>query len=304
MSDGAGDSAAIQPFDQDGAPAEDSGALRLEPLPSATLAFGRIAAMRHRRAAVFLDYDGTLAPLAVLPDLAILDEEMRRTVVALKDCAEVTVVSGRDLDDLIERVAIEGIAYAGSHGFEAQYANGARAVLGDGVNYREALDHVTVELMRQFVDTPGVLIENKRFATAVHYRLSPPELELPIGASVLAIVNAVEGLRMALGKKVFEVRPATHWNKGTFVELLLHHGNGSESSVIPRHAIYLGDDVTDEDGFRAVHDDGIGIVVGERSGLVDTSARYQLTDVAQVRVWLDELCRVLRAFPSEPAASP
>src|SRR5690606_16300188 len=98
------------------------------------------------------------------------DEAVRAAVVAVASFAEVNIVSGRDLDDVIAHVDIPGIAYAGSHGFEVRYANGVHALLGEGMGYRAVLDRATLEVTERLAGMEGVIVERKRFATAVHYR--------------------------------------------------------------------------------------------------------------------------------------
>ena len=74
--------------------------------------------LREKRPAVFLDYDGTLTPIVARPELAVLAEEMRRTVRTLAARCPVAIVSGRDRTDVQRLVRIEGLIYAGSHGFD------------------------------------------------------------------------------------------------------------------------------------------------------------------------------------------
>ena len=273
---------------------------RDESLPSAREALEFIASAADR--ALFLDYDGTISPIAAVPSLAVLDAAMRQAIVAIAAFAEVTIVSGRDLEDVIGRVGIPGIAYSGSHGFELQYVDGTRTMLGRGGDFVESLAIGTRQLNERLSAQVGVIIEVKRLATAVHYRLSPPELEPLIGATVLEVAEQTPGLRLGHGKKLFELLPDIDWHKGQLVRQLTRDGHRVRPLALPRTAIYIGDDVTDEDGFAAVQDGGVGIVVGTRGAIASTAARYRLDDVNDVRLWLTELEALLRARRSRPGS--
>ena len=82
------------------------------------------------RLAVFLDYDGTLTPIVSHPEDAWLSDSMRQTLRSLAARLPVAILSGRDLDDVRGRVYVDGIAYAGSHGFDIAGAGGLRRQLG------------------------------------------------------------------------------------------------------------------------------------------------------------------------------
>src|SRR5262245_23165805 len=94
-------------------------------LPSALDHVNEIAG-RRGRLAVFLDYDGTLTPIVSHPDKAFLSDSMRQTVQTLAMHAPVAILSGRDLEDLRQRVNIDAIIYGGSHGFDVAGPGGLR----------------------------------------------------------------------------------------------------------------------------------------------------------------------------------
>src|SRR6478752_5155364 len=99
---------------------------------------------RGDRLAVFLDYDGTLAPIVSHPEEASLSESMRRTLRSLAARLPVAILSGRDLADVRGRVLVDGIVYAGSHGFDIAGAGGLRRELG--VAYLAVLDAAETEV--------------------------------------------------------------------------------------------------------------------------------------------------------------
>lgn len=232
---------------------------------------------------LFLDYDGTLAPIAGRPEDARLHFHERELLRSLAASYRVAVVSGRGLADLKRLVGLEGLVYAGNHGFEINAPDftlefdigaAARAELG---KLRRGLP----ELAHRF---KGVIFEDKGLILAVHYRLlGPSDVALFKERFDSAVSAALSGGHVVLSKskKAFEIRPNVYWNKGRAVEWIM--GRPGFSPAIP---IYLGDDETDKDGYRAAETTGgIAVNVG---GPVD-EAEYFLVSQGEVRVFLKEL---------------
>jgi trehalose-phosphatase len=254
-------------------------------LPSAALAYDQIARrLTDRDPAVFLDYDGVLSPIVSHPDLAVLSEDTRRVLVRLADVATVAVVSGRDVTDVMSKVRVPGIYYAGSHGFDIVGADGEPVVdeaLDRFTVYLEPLDIAQQMLESRLAAIDGAQVERKRFAIAVHYRRVAASDYGAIVAAVEEVAPHVPLLTVETGKKIFEFRPDFDWDKGRALLWLMGELGLEQRRVIP---IYLGDDTTDEDAFRVIRRGGIGIVVG-RDG--DPSlAHYALEDT-------DEVCSFL-----------
>src|SRR5438105_10848315 len=120
------------------------------------------------RLAVFLDYDGTLTPIVSHPEDAWLPESMRQTLQSLAARVPVAILSGRDLDDVRGRVLVDGIVYAGSHGFDIAGAGGLRRELGAA--YLPVLDIAETELREALDEISGAQLEGKHFYVAGHYR--------------------------------------------------------------------------------------------------------------------------------------
>src|SRR5215831_5408287 len=120
------------------------------------------------RLGVFLDYDGTLTPIVSRPEDAWLSDSMRQTLRTLAARVPVAILSGRDLDDVRGRVHVDGIVYAGSHGFDIAGAGGLRRQLGAA--YLSVLDVAEAELREALHEIPGAQLERKRFSVAAHYR--------------------------------------------------------------------------------------------------------------------------------------
>ena len=232
-----------------------------------------------RRPAVFLDYDGTLSPIAPRPEMAILPEETREVVRRLARRYPVAILSGRGREDVTSLVGLEGLSYAGSHGYDIA-GPGIRYEVGEGIPDR--IDSAAEALCRELIGIEGVLVEPKRFAVSIHFRLAREE-DLPrIERVVEEVAAAHPGLRKAHGKKLFELRPDLDWDKGQALLWMMDALN--LTGEVP---LYLGDDVTDEDAFRVVAERGIGILVAEEPR--PTVASYSLRDPGEVRRFLEWL---------------
>src|SRR5437762_3671745 len=227
------------------------------------------------RVAVFLDYDGTLTPIVSHPQDAWLSDTMRQALRSLAARVPVAILSGRDLGDVRGRLLVDGIVYAGSHGFDIAGAGGLRRELGAA--YLSVLDAAETELREALDEIPGAQLERKRFSVAAHYRNVKENDAFRVALAVDAVAARHRELRRIDGKKVYELLPDIDWDKGKAVLWLLETLGVERGNALP---IYIGDDVTDEDPFRALEQCGIGIVVGEQSQ--PTAARYSLRDPAEV----------------------
>jgi trehalose 6-phosphate phosphatase len=285
---------------------------------------GRLAG---RRLALFLDYDGTLSPIVQRPELAVLPEATRAVVRRLARRVPVAILSGRLREDVAGLAGLPELYYAGSHGFDIAGPPPApgeaplRHEVGGGVPAQ--MERVAQRLSRELAGIPGVLVENKRFAVAVHYRLVD-DRDLPrVEASVDRALGDAAGasrpgdsrgpydpglagdvpgqaggsgdpgvpagpagrLRKTGGKKVFELRPDIEWDKGEALVWLLGRLGLDRPEVVP---MYIGDDVTDEDAFAVLRDrGGIGILVAEEPR--PTAASYRLRNPAEVGELLTRL---------------
>jgi trehalose-phosphatase len=257
-------------------------------LPSVLGAFDRfLIDTGSRRPSVFLDYDGVLTPIVSHPDLAIMSAATRRVLEDLATRTDVAVISGRDTADVRAKVGLDGVWYAGSHGFDIVGPDGAPAdaeSLGRFERYVPALTAAADRIETEVSGLPGVHVEPKRYAVAVHFREAEAGAESIIERLVRDIGDADEHLVVTTGKKIFELRPAVEWDKGRALDWLIQRLEIDLERSIP---IYLGDDVTDEDAFAALIGTGIGIVVG-RDG-EPSRASYALEDPDEVRRLLARL---------------
>jgi alpha,alpha-trehalase len=264
-----------------------------EPLPVPAIRADQVVEGLSRPLAVFLDYDGTLTPIVSDPAAAFLPEGMGPVLVRLAAVCPVAIVSGRDLDDVRSLVGVDGLVYSGSHGFDvdAPMELGGRRQVGD--EFIAALDEAERALHEELDEVPRVFIERKRYAIAIHYRNVDPADEARVDAGVRAVAPRFPTLKRTGGKKVFELRPDLAWDKGTLVRWLLDQLSAARGE--PLTPLFIGDDVTDEDAFRAIAADGIGIRVGEPHE--PTAARYVLKGPDEAREFLDELAAALEERP-------
>ncbi|HEX5490819.1 MAG TPA: trehalose-phosphatase [Candidatus Udaeobacter sp.] len=234
------------------------------------------------RLAVFIDYDGTLTPIVSRPEEAWLSESMRQTLRTLAARLPVAILTGRDLDDVRGRVHVDGIVYAGSHGFDIAGAGGLRRELGAA--FLPVLDTAEAELREALDDIAGAQLERKHFSVAAHYRNVNESDASGIAQAVDAVARKHRELRKINGKKVYELLPDIDWNKGRAVLWLLETLELEGGEAFP---IFIGDDRTDEDAFSALKERGAGILVSEQPQV--TAANYWLRNPEDVERFLQEL---------------
>jgi alpha,alpha-trehalase len=257
----------------------------MEKLTSALDCFEEISSQAQgKRLTVFLDYDGTLSPIAETPDQAVMEEDMKKALIELSQHCPVGIISGRDLKNIQYKVKIDSIIYAGSHGFDICGPKELEIENVIGEEFIPILDKAEKEVSLKLKSIQGLLVERKKFAIAIHYRRVDPEKIEEVEAAVDEITAKYSELRKSYGKKIFELQPQMDWHKGKALFFLLNALKLDREDVLP---FYIGDDVTDEDAFRALRGRGIGIVVREHA--YETAAAYSLKNPDEVREFLLKL---------------
>lgn len=235
--------------------------------------------------ALFLDIDGTLLDIAATPDTVdvpptLVGDLMR---IARRLDGALALVSGRRVADADRILRAGSITVAGQHGGELRRAGDAtiRRATGLDALTSDARGHVA----RAASQWPGVILEEKELGIAVHYRLAPWARDA-LGREVAEIAAASGGgLRVIDGDRVWELVPAG-FDKGTAIETLM-----SAPPFAGRRPVFIGDDVTDEDGFAAtLRLGGIALRVGERRAEQSIAPRA-FSDAAAVRIWLSGFAR-------------
>jgi len=238
---------------------------------------------------VFLDYDGTLTPIVDSPADATLPSAVREILGSLAQRLPVAVVTGRDTDDVVAMVDVPGLWFAGSHGFDVRTPAGDRIRVGAGEAALPALEAAATELAPAIESTPGAWAEPKAFALTIHHRSSPRDALPALVDAVREVAARHDELRVSDGKEILELRPAVDWHKGAAIEWLLD-AMGFGDGALP---VFIGDDVTDEDGFTAVRRSGIGVVVGASGDRRSTAAHYRLSGPEDVEAFLREVLELL-----------
>jgi alpha,alpha-trehalose-phosphate synthase [UDP-forming]/trehalose-phosphatase len=229
---------------------------------------------------LFLDYDGTITPIASSPDKAVLSEQMRSLILKLRDVMPVAIITGRSLENIKSIARLDNVIYAGNHG--AEIWDGTKLVvsphLGDNITLME---NILKELKESLSSVPGVFIEEKGITASVHYREIAPHDTGKVFDRFWSIADRHKDLfRITSGKKVLEIRPYGIWNKGDAVKWILKNLDGE------RVPVYIGDDVTDEDAFNVLRGSGISICIG-RSQMADYYLKTQ-DEVERFLRWIGQ----------------
>lgn len=229
-------------------------------------------------ASLFLDLDGTLLELLDRPDDVVADDDLRTLLLRLSTrlAGRVAVVSGRSLaqlDAILGPVA-HAIALSGSHGCEHRWRGASEQP------ERPALLDVAAAQFAAFAaERDGVMLEEKSFGVALHYRMAP---DSEAEARALAVALARDtGLQLQKGKMMVELRcPGS--DKGGAVRRLM--GHPPMAGTVP---VFVGDDITDEAAFEAARAlGGAGVLVGPARA---SAAEFRLPDPAAVRAWLSKV---------------
>src|SRR3954447_23155463 len=236
-----------------------------------------LAVLRQTPAALATDIDGTISKIALTPSEAVVDATARAALALLsRRLAAVVVVSGRAPEVAGEMVGLPDLMYIGNHGLE-RITRGVRWTHPAAEVARPAVTEALAEIERKAqmeAEAPWLVIENKGVTGTVHYRLAPDAQSAEAMLQPLAVAaTARHGLRLTMGRMIFELRPQLAINKGTAIRDLVH-------DLGLRGIIFFGDDLTDLDAFRAL---------GElrESGAPDT-LRVAVLGPDTARVILDE----------------
>ncbi len=199
-------------------------------------------------AAILCDLDGTLAPIVARPELVEVPPHARAALEAIAGrfglCA---IVTGRRPEDARRIVGLDGIAYAGNHGFELLEPGAERSTASPELAGLEtaAMDFLDEAADRAALAGGGIRIEDKGPIVALHWRGADDEAAAEATVDQLAQEARDRGLVTHLGRKVLELRPPVAIDKGVAIEGLLARAGS-------RAALYAGDDRTDVDGFSAL----------------------------------------------------
>ncbi len=223
--------------------------------------------------ALFLDFDGTLAPIQDDPDSVFLPDRGAELLTTLSERlgGALAVISGRDMRDLARRVP--GTLWrAGAHGLETCAPEEPPAETPPA-----APDDLAQAVAEAVAGLEGVRVEPKGAVLAIHFRAAP-EMGEELGSRLAAAIAAVPAYRLERGKMVFETKPDAA-NKGKALSRML-----KAAPFAGRTPVMVGDDTTDEAAMQAANAaGGWSVKVGEG----ETAAEHGLADPAAVWKWLE-----------------
>jgi len=248
--------------------------------------------LKSRNIFLLLDFDGTLSPIARTPRQAVLAAAERRFLRRLSHDRrfKLAIISGRELGDIRRKVNIKNIVYAANHGLEICGA-GIKFMVSAATNFKRFIKKIGYNLKKELSGMPGIALEDKGLSLALHYRSCSakdlPKIKKIFDGALMSYVLAGKA-RVDFGKKVFEVRPALNWDKGRAAQQIIAAWKKSLGRR-PFAAVYIGDDTTDEDAFRALAGAGLTVRVGRKKG---SRARYYLKNTKETvtflkKIWLN-----------------
>jgi trehalose 6-phosphate phosphatase len=247
---------------------------------------------------LFTDVDGTVSEIAPSPAEASVSESCRESLGMLaKRLPLVAAVSGRSAADTREMVGVDGMVYIGNHGYE-RWAGGETELLPGVEEYAAKIKGLLIAL-EPLLKVDGLVFEYKGPTATVHYRSSADRSAAR--DSIVAVLRSLPDaadLRIGKGKMSIEIKPPLEVSKGTAVVALAR-----ERGL--RGVIYLGDDLTDVDAFRALHGGGlsfrslcIGVVGGETVPEVADEADLTLNGVGDVERFLRQVAAEVAEWPA------
>jgi trehalose 6-phosphate phosphatase len=227
------------------------------------------------RWALFLDVDGTLVELAPTPDAVKITESLLDLLSRLHHCLDgaLALISGRRIETLDELFAPLRLPCAGLHGFEWRDSDGRTGHAAVNTSSLEAMRSAAMRLSEKL---PAVLMEDKGFSIAFHFR-NAKRHQAALRAGVEVIAHNT-GFIVQSGIDVYELRPPGT-DKGSALGIFMR-----DSAFRHRLPIYIGDDLTDESALASAQKfAGVGIHVGN---LMPSAARFGLASPAAVLHWL------------------
>jgi trehalose-phosphatase len=248
----------------------------------------------ERHLLLLCDFDGTLCEFDADPKAVWLPPDRRSLLegIGSDPCATIAIVSGRRLEDIKRRASL-GVAayYAGLHGLEIE---------GPGDRFQHSGVSRTEPLLRNLAGPiaadltalDGAFLENKGDSIVAHFRAASVEDGLRAEAAVLHHAKPYldsGALRTMRGAFMLELMPNIDWNKGNAVEWIRERVVRQHGDAWP---LYIGDDLTDEDGFRAVRGRGVSVAASSRAGDADFAVDGPEEVEALLRVVAQQLARV------------
>ena len=243
--------------------------------------------------ALFTDFDGTLVDIAETPDAIRVPDDLAEEIdrISREFDHAFAVITGREIADIDRYLAPLQLPVAGAHGTQRRRADGSMEEIDE--NLVAGAEEIARAIEPLAMAHPELLVEPKNGAVALHFRQAPELAEACRRAMEEALADHPD-YALVEGKMVYEARPAG-MDKGAALRAFMQ-----EEPFRGRTPIFIGDDRTDEDAFRAAQElGGVGIKLGPG----DTIARLRIADVASVHALIRGLGDIVHRDASQPADS-
>jgi trehalose 6-phosphate phosphatase len=242
---------------------------------------------------LFLDYDGTLTPIRKKPEQALLSSSVGKTLKSLSSFPqiELTIVSGRALNEIHKLINLDSLNYVGNHGLEIKTKSFQDEIL-HAEKIRKNIASFCQRIKRSTKEYSGILVENKGLTASIHYRLAKSEIRPELRKIISSIIFPFRPeYELRDGKKILEIRPKSRRDKGWAVDKIIRlYGSKRNPSSL---YFYFGDDLTDEDAFEITNlRRGFSVLVGKGGG--SSKARYYLENSKEVHTFLTCLNQELK----------
>jgi trehalose 6-phosphate phosphatase len=237
--------------------------------------------------AFFFDFDGTLVEIAPTPDGVLVPQTLIESLAELRRLSKgaVAVISGRGIDGIDGYLGMPDLPVAGLHGAERRDASGDIVRIGFGDERLLRMERVLADVVKAH---PGMLLEIKGAALALHYRNAPLAEPVAREATQRLVAEHADAYTLQPGKMVYEIKPK-NVDKGRALTAFL-----DEPPFAGRMPVFAGDDLTDEKGFAVVNACG-GLSV--KVGAGETAAQARVESVGAFLAWLSSIVAAARSAP-------
>ena len=231
---------------------------------------------------LFLDYDGTLSHFKKDPNKAYPVKGIKKIIKKISelDFITITIISGRGLEDLKNKMSLNSINYAGLHGLEMQDYN------PKNLNQNKIKHYINI-IKKQYkneIKSNQLFLEDKKFVLSIHYRNNFQDIN-NLKSSIHNLVDKKQ-FEVMNGRKIIEIKPKG-WNKGKAVQMIRKKSFKNKNPL----EIYIGDDTTDEDAFSVIN--GFSIYVKNENKMSEKAAFY-LNDPDEVYMFLNKFKNTLK----------
>jgi trehalose 6-phosphate phosphatase len=240
-----------------------------------------VSVLSRQPAGLFTDIDGTISQVARVPSEAMVGDSPRASLRAIGSAIRIVgAITGRGAADAARMLGLEGTVVIGNHGYERLLA-GERLIHPSALGSRASVATAADLILQIVAATPnlaGVVVENKDLSASIHYRLVEDQGHtVELLRNLVGAISELHELMVTDGKLVFEIRPRAMVNKGTAI-----HDISVELGL--KGVVYLGDDVTDVDAFRALRTLETHAVATLSVGIVSAETHAIVLETADVLI--------------------